>query len=74
MDFGLAQGDAGAEDGTFAIGPDAQGNQDGAVEDLAALADFFVAGVNEDIAAGFDGPGAPAFPPPPGFDCFQFSG
>ena len=61
VDLGFAQGDADAQDGAFAIGADAQGDEHGAIEDLATLADFFIAGVNEDIAAGFDGPGAPAF-------------
>ena len=52
MDFRFAQGDADSEDGAFAIGPDAQGNQDGTVEDLAALADFFVAGIQKDARQG----------------------
>ena len=61
MDLGFAEGDADAQDGAFAIGADAQGDEHGAIEDLASLPDLFIAGVNEDIAAGFERPGAPAF-------------
>ena len=61
VDLGFAEGDADAQNGAFAIGADAQGNEDGAIEDLAALPDLFIAGVNEDIAAGFNWAGAPAF-------------
>ena len=61
MDLGFAEGDADAQDGAFAIGADAQGDEHGAIEHLAAQADFFVPRVEEDIAAGFQGPGAPAF-------------
>lgn len=61
MDFGFAQGHADAEDGTFAIGPDAHGNEHGTIEDLAALADFFIAGINKNVEAGFEWPRAPAF-------------
>ena len=42
-------------------GPDAQGDEYGAIEDLSSLTDLFIAGVNEDIAAGFKRSGAPAF-------------
>jgi hypothetical protein len=51
MDLGLAEGDADPEEGAFAIGPAAPGNEDGAVEDLAALAGFFMAGIQKDAAA-----------------------
>jgi hypothetical protein len=61
MDLGFAQGDADAQNGAFAIGADAQGDEHGAIEDVASLTDLFIAGVNEDIAAGFERPGAPAF-------------
>ena len=61
MDLGFAEGDADAQDGAFAIGADAQGDEHGAIEDVSSLTDLFIAGVNEDIAAGFDRPGAPAF-------------
>ena len=60
MDLGFAQGDADAQDGAFAIRPDPQGDEDGAIQDLSALTDLFIAGVKEDVAAGFDRPGAPA--------------
>lgn len=45
MDFGFAQGGADAQDGAFALGADAQGDEDGAVEHTSALADFFVTGI-----------------------------
>lgn len=61
MNFGLAEGHAAPEEGAFAVGPDAQGNQDGAVEDQAALADFFVAGIQKDISARWEGALTPAF-------------
>lgn len=40
-------------------GGDAQGDQDGAVEQLAGLADFFVTGVEDHIRAGSQRAGAP---------------
>ena len=61
VDFGFAQRDANAQNGPFAVGADAQGNEDSAINDLAAMADFFVAGIQKDIAAGFEGTLAPAF-------------
>ena len=59
MDFGFAEGDTDTEDGAFALGVDADGDEDGAVEDLAAVADFFVAGVEGDIGEGAEGALAP---------------
>ena len=61
MDFSFAQGGADAQDGAFAIGADTQGDEHGAIEDLAALTDLFITGVNENVATGFQGAGAPAF-------------
>ena len=61
MNLGFAQGDADAQNAAFAIGTDAQGDEHGAIEHVSSLADLFIAGVHEDIAAGFDRPGAPAF-------------
>ena len=52
MDFGFAEGDADAQNGTFAVSPNAQGNEHGAIEDLAALADFFITGIQEDERQG----------------------
>jgi hypothetical protein len=43
MDLGLAEGDADAEDGAFAVGADAEGDEDCAVDEMAAVTDFFVA-------------------------------
>jgi hypothetical protein len=40
MHFGFTEGDAHAEDGTFAVGRDAQGDEDGTVAELAVVADF----------------------------------
>ena len=45
--FSLAQGDADAEDRAFPIEVDADGDKDGAVQELAALADLFVSGIQE---------------------------
>jgi hypothetical protein len=53
--FGLTEGDADAEDGTFAFGRDAQGEEDGTVAELAVVADFFVAGVEHQIGTGTQG-------------------
>ena len=61
MDLGFAEGDAEAQDGAFAIGAHAQGDEHGAIEDLSALPDLFLAGVQEDVAAGFQRASAPAF-------------
>ena len=52
VDFGFAEGDTDTEDGAFALGVDVDGDEDGAVEDLAAVADFFVAGVEGAIGEG----------------------
>ena len=46
MDLGLAEGDADSENGALAVGADTHGDEDGAVKDLAAVADFFVVGVD----------------------------
>ena len=61
MDLGFAEGDADAQNGAFAIGADAQGDEHGAIENLSSLTDLFIAGVHEDITARFERPGAPAF-------------
>ena len=55
MDLGLADGDADAEDGALAVGADAHGDEDGAIDDMAAVADLFVAGVDMDIGGGARG-------------------
>ena len=44
VDFSLTEGDAEAEDLAFSIEADADGDEDGAVENATRLADFFVAG------------------------------
>ena len=59
MDFGFTEGDADAQDGAFALGLDAQGDEHGAIQELAALADFFVAGVEHQVGKRAQGAGAP---------------
>jgi len=49
MDLGLAEGDADAEDGAFAVGADAEGDEDCTVDEMAAVTDLFVACVEEDV-------------------------
>ena len=49
MDFGLAEGDADAEDGALTILPDPDGDENGAIQKLPALADFFVSGVQDHV-------------------------
>ena len=52
MDLGFAEGDADAEDGAFAIGADADGDEHGAVAQETAVAHFFIAGIEDKIGAG----------------------
>ena len=59
MHFGFTEGDADAQDGTLAFGRDAQGDEDGAVAELAVVADFFVTSVEHQIGIGVQGPVAP---------------
>src|ERR1035437_10136766 len=59
MHFGLAEGDADAEQGALAGGCDAERNEDGAIPELAVVADFFVAGVKHQIGIGAERPVAP---------------
>lgn len=59
MRFGLAEGDAEAENGAFAEGIDAEGDEDGAIHQTAAVADFFVTGVEHQIGADAEGASAP---------------
>ena len=49
MDLGLAEGGADTEDGALSVHPDAGGDEDSAVDDLAVLADLLVAGIEQDI-------------------------
>ena len=55
MDLGFTEGDADAQDGAFTIGVDAQGDQDGAIQELAAVADLFVAGIEHQVGKGLQG-------------------
>ena len=59
MDFGFAQRDADAQNGAFALGVDAQGDEDGAIQELAPMADLFVAGIQDQAGKGTQGAGAP---------------
>jgi len=59
MHFGFTEGDAHTEDGALACGRDAQGDEDGAVAELAVVADFFVAGIEDQIGTGCQWPVAP---------------
>ena len=59
VDLGLAEGDADSENGALAVGADTQGDEDGAVDEMAAEADLFVAGVDEDIGGWPERSGAP---------------
>ena len=59
VNLGFAQGDAAAQEGALAIGPDAQGDEDGAVEQLAVLPDLFVAGIQDEIGKVAEGALAP---------------
>ena len=59
MHFGLTEGDTHTEDDALACGGDAQGDEDGAVAELAVVADFFIAGVEHQIGTRSQGPVAP---------------
>ncbi len=61
MHLGLTEGDAHAQHRAFAIGPDADGDEHGAIEHAPAVADLFIAGVDDEVGAGFQRAGAPAF-------------
>jgi hypothetical protein len=55
VNFRFTEGDADAQEGAFALGIHAQGYEDGAVEQLALLADFFVAGIQDEIGMRAEG-------------------
>ena len=59
VDFGFAECDAEAEDGAFTIGSDAQSDEHGAIDHAAAVADFFIACIEEDVGECAEGPCAP---------------
>jgi hypothetical protein len=61
VDLSFAQGDADPEDGAFAIGADAEGDEHGAIEHAAAMPDFFVAGIEQDVGKSGERAGAPDF-------------
>ncbi len=49
MDFGLAEGYTDAENGTLPLRPDPEGDENGAVLELSAVANFFVSGVQDHV-------------------------
>jgi hypothetical protein len=49
VNLGLAEGGADTENGAFPIGADPDGDEDGAVQELATLSDFFVSGVQDHV-------------------------
>ena len=49
VNLGLAEGGADTENGAFPIGADPDGDENGAVQELAALSDFFVSGVQDHV-------------------------
>src|SRR5450759_602128 len=59
MDLGFTEGDADAQDGAFTFGVDAQGDQDGAIQELAPVTDLFVAGIEHQVGKGLQGARAP---------------
>lgn len=59
VDFGLAEGDADAKDGTLAVETDANGDENGTVQELAALAHLLVPGIKDEVRAGLQRTFAP---------------
>ena len=59
MDFGFTEGHADAQDGAFTGGIDAQGDEDGAIQELAALADLLVTGIQDQVGESAQGAGSP---------------
>ena len=49
MDLVLAEGDSDAPDGAFAVGADAEGDEDCAVDKMAAVRDLFAAGSEDNV-------------------------
>ena len=59
VDLGLAERDADTEQAALAIGGDAHGHEHGAIEQLTAEADFFRAGIDDEIREFAEGAVAP---------------
>src|ERR1035441_4383291 len=59
MDLGFTESDADAQDGAFTFGVDAQGDQDGAIQEVAPVPDLFVAGIEHQVGKGRERAGAP---------------
>ena len=61
MNLGFAEGDADAQQDAFAVRADAPGQQDGAIDPHAVLADLFVADVQDEIGIAGQRSFAPLF-------------
>ena len=61
VDFGLTVGDAYPQDSSLAFRIDGNGDKDRAIAEVAIVADFFVAGIHEQIGTGTKGAFAPLF-------------
>ena len=61
VDLGLGERDAHAQDRASAVGRDADRHQHGTIDDAAAVADFFVAGVEDQVGRRAQRPIAPDF-------------
>jgi hypothetical protein len=59
VNFGFVERDTDSEQGALAIGPDAHGDEHGTVEQLAVLADLFVARIQDEIGEVAQGAVAP---------------
>ena len=64
MDLGLGERDAHAQDRAMAFGRDADGDQHSTVDDAAAVANLFVAGVEDQVRDLAQRPIAPDFAVP----------
>ena len=59
MHFGFTEGDADTEQGALTGGGDAERDEDGAIPELAVVADLFITGIKHQIGMGAEQPVAP---------------
>ena len=59
MDFRFTEGDADAQDRAFAFRVDAQGDEDGAIQELAPVPHLFITGIEHQVGKGLQWAGAP---------------
>ncbi len=52
MDLGFTEGHADAQDGAVAFAVDPQGDEDGAIQELAPMANLFVTGIQDQVGKG----------------------